>query len=265
MAELGNSLLGLFATEWVNASYPHLPTRVLKAAVSAYVGPKTCGDVAKEWGAAPLLRWFRTPRTPRQSPTLHADALASVPRALLALSFQHYGSLDRARAFAHAHFLSRQVDLRPLIKFRDPKMALVETVAKFGWEKPLSRLLGETGRHSNSPVFVVGVYSSSVKLGEGFGSSLKMAEYRAAEDALLRLYLTRQPSHLVSLPTSTFPARFEPLKTTAETFLKQGKAFAPGTIGESEVLYGSAGRGGPAIGLGRGLKEKEGSTEIAQA
>ena len=60
LATLGNSLLGLFATEHVNATFPHLPTRVLKAAVSAYVGPTTCASIAQEMGASPLLRWNRT-------------------------------------------------------------------------------------------------------------------------------------------------------------------------------------------------------------
>jgi large subunit ribosomal protein L44 len=64
LSTLGNSLLGLFASEFVAASYPHLPTRVVKAAVSAYVGPNTCANVAKEVGAAPLLRWHRTVRRP---------------------------------------------------------------------------------------------------------------------------------------------------------------------------------------------------------
>lgn len=59
LAMLGNSLLGLFATEYLNASFPHLPTRALKAAISAYVGPLTCATVAKEMGATPLLRWNR--------------------------------------------------------------------------------------------------------------------------------------------------------------------------------------------------------------
>ena len=59
LSTLGNSLLGLLATEYIHASYPHLPTRVVKAAVSAYVGPLTCATVAKEMGAAPLLRWNR--------------------------------------------------------------------------------------------------------------------------------------------------------------------------------------------------------------
>lgn len=57
LSVLGNSLLGTFAAEYLHASYPHLPTRVLKAAVSAYVGPTTCAIVAKEMGATPLLRW----------------------------------------------------------------------------------------------------------------------------------------------------------------------------------------------------------------
>lgn len=60
LATLGNSLLGLFASEYVNAAYPHLPTRVMKAAVSAYVGPTTCANLAKEMGAVPVLRWHRT-------------------------------------------------------------------------------------------------------------------------------------------------------------------------------------------------------------
>lgn len=43
------------------------------------------------------------------------------------------------------------------------------------------RLLKETGRFSNSPIFVVGIYSGADKLGEAFGSSLKMAEYRVCD------------------------------------------------------------------------------------
>jgi large subunit ribosomal protein L44 len=60
LAALGNHLMGLFAAEWVAATYPHLPTNVLKAAVSAYVGPTTASTVAREWGAVPLVRWTRT-------------------------------------------------------------------------------------------------------------------------------------------------------------------------------------------------------------
>ncbi|KAI0352311.1 ribonuclease III [Trametes cingulata] len=239
LATLGNSLLGLFATEYVNSSYPHLPTRVMKAAVSAHVGPTTCANLAREMGVTPILRWQRLPTTVASSAVLHADALASVPRALTALVYQ-YRSLHSARRFVERFFFSREVDLRGMIKFRDPKQTLLETVAKFGRERPISRLLKETGRYSNSPVFVVGIFSGADQLGEGFGSSLKMAEYRAAEDSLLRLYLTRQPPHLLQLPTSTFPAG------QGSIYSAEGpeSAYAPVPMGDSEVLYGSAGRAG---------------------
>ena len=62
LSNLGNALLGLFASEFVVASYPHLPTLIVRAAVSAYVGPNTCANVATEVGAAPLLRWYRMVR-----------------------------------------------------------------------------------------------------------------------------------------------------------------------------------------------------------
>lgn len=236
LATLGNALMGLFASEHLHAAYPHLPTRVLKAAVSAHVGPLTCASVAQEMGAVPLLRWHRQPTTPMSPALLHSDALASIPRAITALVYQEI-SLQSARKFVQSFFLSRQVDLRSMIKFRDPKRALIETVEKFGHERPKSRLLKETGRYSNSPVFVVGIFSGQDKLGEGFGSSLKMAEYRAAEDSLHRLYLTRTPDHLLQVASSTFPSKQGNIyKTGSET------PYTPGMLGEAEILYASSGR-----------------------
>lgn len=116
-------------------------------------------------------------------------------------------------------------------------------------------MLKETGRFSNSPIFVVGIYSGADKLGEGFGSSLKMAEYRvcsfylyslatnsntsqAAEDALHRLYLTQTPSHLLRLPSSTFGENANIFKAASEA------QYTPGELGEMEVLYASSGRSG---------------------
>ncbi|KAI0641957.1 ribonuclease III domain-containing protein [Trametes meyenii] len=157
LSTLGNSLLGLFATEYVNSSFPHLPTRVMKAAVSAHVGPTTCANLARELGVTPILRWQRTPTSAANAAVLHTDALASVPRALTALVYQ-YRSLRSARRFAEKFFFSREVDLRGMIKFRDPKQTLLETVAKFGRERPISRYvavskcsthkLGKAGLHS---------------------------------------------------------------------------------------------------------------------
>ena len=60
LEQVGNALMGLFASEYLAAKYPYLPTKVLKAAVTAHVGPLTCANVAQEMGATQLLRWNRT-------------------------------------------------------------------------------------------------------------------------------------------------------------------------------------------------------------
>jgi large subunit ribosomal protein L44 len=101
----------------------------------------------------------------------------------------------------------------------------------------------------------VGIFSGQDKLGEGFGSSLKMAEYRvsvlqvylsviislwalqAAEDSLHRLYLTRTPDHLLQVPSSTFPSKQGNIyKTGSEA------PYTPGVLGEAEIMYASSGR-----------------------
>ncbi|KXN86632.1 54S ribosomal protein L3, mitochondrial [Leucoagaricus sp. SymC.cos] len=251
LSTLGNALMGMFASEYVHAAYPYLPTRVWKAAVSAYVGCTPCANVAQEMGAVPLLRWHRIPKAGAYPAVMHGDALASIPRAITGLIYQRR-SLPSARQFVHSYFLSRQIDLQSMIKFVDPKKALLEMVQKFGREKPVSRLLKETGRFSNSPVYVVGIFSGADKLGEGHGSSLKMAEFRvrppllqlfplcshtlqAAEDALHRVYLTRTPDHLIQLPSSTFPLGLGDVFRGGE----EGEYTTP-DVGFAEVTYASS-------------------------
>ncbi|GAB1521737.1 54S ribosomal protein L3 mitochondrial [Rhizoctonia solani] len=267
LAALGNQLMGLFAMEWIVTTYPHLPTNVVKATVTAYVGPTTSAMIAKEWGVAPLVRWMRKPGALTKRPIYHDDALASVARAIVGLVYHANGSsVEKAREFVHAHFLSRELDIRPLLKYSDPKLALIHTVRKYQREPPVSRLLQESGRESNSPTFIVGVFSGEDKLGEGFGSSLDMAEYRAAENAMHRLYLTRQPVTDSMLPTTTFPSslpvddpttsqekpehQFKLLELSASSsgLGSNDSKYTPGLLGDSEARYGSAGRSGIKVG-----------------
>jgi len=79
LASVGSSLLGLFATEHLNSSFPHLPTRVLKAATNAYVGHQTCANVAQEIGAAALVRWQRKVRVIFRNSYNRSNSLNSLP------------------------------------------------------------------------------------------------------------------------------------------------------------------------------------------
>lgn len=60
LATLGNAVLGVLASELLLASFPHLPTRVTKAALTMYVGPKSLAAVAASWGVAPSRLELRT-------------------------------------------------------------------------------------------------------------------------------------------------------------------------------------------------------------
>jgi large subunit ribosomal protein L44 len=138
LAALGNSLLGLFAAEHLHIAYPHLPGKVLKAAVTAYVGPTTCAAIAREFGGNQLIRWRRSPSAIDRPAILLDDALASIPRSIVAVLYQDK-SIDAARRFFNDHFMSREFDMRSLLRFRDPKLALAKTVSLFKREPPKSR------------------------------------------------------------------------------------------------------------------------------
>jgi dsRNA-specific ribonuclease len=115
LSVLGNSLLGLFATEHVNTAFPHLPTRVMKAAVSAYVGPTTCQSIAKEMGAGQILRWNRTVSTMSMyaGVTLSSDFLYGHhgrlrrPGSLTRIMFELFGDLHLLLLLV-ARFLSHR-------------------------------------------------------------------------------------------------------------------------------------------------------------
>lgn len=293
LANLGNSLLGLFASEHLHLRYPHIPTRVLKAALASYVGPSTSADVALELGLqGKLVRWDPTrleerpsfklnPAKPRTEAGMAAaledaavkerqrkldlalarvnrrkkgfvgsegelrseddgsaqlrrqDVFASVMRALVAVLYQEMG-ITASRQFVSSHFLTRLVPLPAFLKFNDPKRVLSSTLEKYGLPPPQSRLIAETGRLSINPVFVVGIWSDQNKIGEGSGSSLRMAEYRAAEDAMRRMYLAESDPAGFQVPSLTIdvPSHHHGPSLPTDAFVAQ-------PLGRSEVVQGS--------------------------
>ncbi|OCF39515.1 hypothetical protein I317_06674 [Kwoniella heveanensis CBS 569] len=269
LATLGNSLLGMFASEHLSTLYPLLPTNALQSAITAYVGPESLSSVARELGvsvqgggntglpghgrgsnsAGLPIRWSRTvlmernwkermepgvgsSSFPEKTPVgrrfqkfvkkssrgdeaeavvgdngkkgkreSFEDVIASTVRAFVGLIYQEQG-IHAARAFVHAHFLSRALDLSTLFNFKNPLHVLTSVVSSHLAQAgvPVAsnqanierRLLASTGVASQSPLFLVGLFlPSGIKLSEGHGSSKAMAEHRAAVNALLSLFLVR--------------------------------------------------------------------------
>lgn len=252
LSRLGNSLLGLIASEYLHIKYPNLPSRVLKLMVSSHVGPSTLADVANELGlmGQGVQRWDRnglyTQRLPNgathDAPLLNMDIAAQSMRAIVALVFSELG-MATVRAFVHSHFMSRVANLEELLKFRDPKRTLADLCRKYGKPQPQSRMIAETGRLSLGPVFVVGVWSGAVKLGEGAGSKIRMAEYRAAENALRRLYGAERLDGTFSVPTTTLDNVYAGEVPNALRLAGEHVAapYAPLPLGRTEALHATRG------------------------
>ncbi|KAL7423802.1 54S ribosomal protein L3 mitochondrial [Cryptotrichosporon argae] len=244
LAVLGNSLLGLFAAEHLAATFPHMPTTALKAAVTSLVGPAACVSVARELGvgvqggadaglavgrgsnsAGIPVRWRRVrpprdedraPRETGRSTTAGTweEGVASATRALVGLVYQEKG-LPAARDFAHAHFLSRHLDLAALLRIRNPKHVLSHVIAKHLVDAGAAaadagrieaRVLATSAPSSPTPLFSIGLFlPSGLKLAEGSGASKSMAEHRAAVNALHSIFFARAEPHTAPAPA---PAPF---------------------------------------------------------
>ncbi|ORE03615.1 ribonuclease III [Rhizopus microsporus var. microsporus] len=171
---IGKRVTGLFVTEFFHCKYPNLHPQAFEKTISAYIANKTFAQIATELGMQHSIKWTRTEKLGQS--TVLADCLHAVIGAVF-----EQGGEDAAKKFVHDFILAREMDIRPLIKMDEPKRQLSALLRQLGKPKAESRLLSETGRHSSAPVFVVGVFSETEKLGEGFGSSIKMAEFRVSE------------------------------------------------------------------------------------
>jgi hypothetical protein len=94
----------------------------------------------------------------------------------------------------------------------------------------LRSILAESGRNTLSPIFNIGLFlPSGLKLAEGYGSSLRMAEHRAALNALTSIYTARgellvrdhpaQPTERIGmqLPTEVYAPPPEGTETGTRT------------------------------------------------
>jgi dsRNA-specific ribonuclease len=149
-------------------------------------------------------------------------ASTSFVRALVGALHLHAGA-SASKAFHAEHILSRHLQLHQLFAFTHPTRDLSRLCLREGFEPPVARLISETGRHSRSPVFVVGVYSGEDKLGEGAGSSLNEGRVRAAAAALRSWYLYSPTPDDIVLPSDMELAEVKAKKTWKAQMIDVGE------------------------------------------
>jgi dsRNA-specific ribonuclease len=159
--------------------------------------------------------------SPADGVTVEA-ASTSFVRALVGALHLHAGA-SASKAFHAEHILSRHLQLHQLFAFTHPTRDLSRLCLREGFEPPVARLISETGRHSRSPVFVVGVYSGEDKLGEGAGSSLNEGRVRAAAAALRSWYLYSPTPDDIVLPSDMELAEVKAKKTWKAQMIDVGE------------------------------------------
>ncbi|KAI8068441.1 ribonuclease III domain-containing protein [Gongronella butleri] len=197
LAEVGRHAIAYYTLEYLHGKYPNLPSDAFKAVHGAYRSNATLSQLGERVGVQHVMRWERPQELEDSIKEGHQAAVVSCVRALVGALYQ--AQPESAKQFVHEHLLSRPVDLTPVLEstFANPKRQLTAELRRRNQKPAVSRLLSESGRLSRAPVFVVGVFSAEKKLGEGFGSSKKMAEHRACRDALLQFYGVEQKDFML--------------------------------------------------------------------
>ncbi|CAG8522378.1 5067_t:CDS:2 [Diversispora eburnea] len=200
---LGNHALGLYVTEYLHIKYPLIPLPCLQKALTGYCGHVSLAAFGQEVGLQHVVRWhpitdeylykhskIYSNMVPEDKPVkikqvTISNVIAESVQSIIGILYKD----NATQKFIHDHILSREVKIQDTMHLEDPQKELFALMRRKERAQPIARLKGESGALSSNPVFVVGIYSDIDQLGEGYGSSKKMAEFRAFRDALHQYYL----------------------------------------------------------------------------
>jgi large subunit ribosomal protein L44 len=216
----GSELVKFFIYEYLCIKYPKIPVAYLNHTVGLYLEQDTIYSIVKMSGISCAITGFTSIRSDAGKIGSYSEYqlyTESLMATLGAIAINHPRGLVNVRSFVHENITNRMMERsRMLPIINHPKRWLYALMKRLKEPLPVYRMEGETGRQSNSPMFLVGVYSDpitlpeataqrdAVKLGEGYGSSIKVAENRAARNALERYYLYSPTNDaLPKLPSDT--------------------------------------------------------------
>lgn len=208
----GSGLVHFFVYEHLAVKYPRLPLKNLHHSHQQYLGRDLMQHVIATTGISHALIGL-PPTDPLSDGSGFSIYLESIMAILGCIAEHHHQGLAQLRSFVDENVMNRMIERSRLLHIpTHPKRWLYALMKRLKEPIPVYRMEGETGRQSNSPMFLAGVYTegeNSSKLGEGYGPSIRVAENRAARNALERYYLASGSS---SPPSDTLFSRpFAPI------------------------------------------------------
>jgi len=176
---LGDAVLGLIAAQWLYAEHPELPEGDLSKLKAYLVSAPALAGFSTELGVGRELRLGVGEERSggRAKPSLLADTLEAIFGAIYL-----DGGLEPVRKVV-VPLLEEVLAERPRVHEEDAKTRLQEAVQARGWELPEYRVVEETGP-DHAKRFTVEVWIRRRAAGRGAGRSKKLAEQRAAAQAL---------------------------------------------------------------------------------
>ncbi len=180
---LGDAVLGLVVTEYLYAQHPDEEEGTLTNYKSLLVNRLNLGRVAREFdlGKFIFLNESEERAGGRTRDSILADALEAVIGAMYL-----DGGLEPARKMIQKHIAHGLPSLLAETQLQNFKSLLLEYCQRDNKQGPIYLVENEEGPDHHK-VFTVGVLINGIKCGSGVGSSKKLAEQRAAEEALKRL------------------------------------------------------------------------------
>jgi ribonuclease-3 len=179
---LGDSVLGLVTADWLYERHPELPEGELSKLKAQLVSRPSLAWHAERLELGPALRiGIGEERSGgRTKASLLADSLEAVFGAIYL-----DGGLDAARKAILA-MLEETGEERTQLLHSDAKTQLQEVTQAMGLDLPEYRLTGAVGPDHNK-VFTIECWVAGEIAGTGDGPSKKMAEQKAAAEALARV------------------------------------------------------------------------------
>lgn len=179
---LGDAVLGTIAAEWLFRVHPELPEGDLSKRKSHLVSAPVLAGLAEELGIGRALRLGVGEE--RSGGRRKLSLLADSAEAVLGAMFLD-GGLEPVRKLV-TRLLAQVVEERPRLHETDSKTRLQEELQGRGLPLPEYHLVAEMGP-DHEKRFVVECHVCDRAAGRGEGRSKKIAEQRAAAEALERL------------------------------------------------------------------------------
>lgn len=176
---LGDAVLGLVTAEWLYERHPELPEGELSKLKAQLVSKNSLAKWAEQIELGPELKIGVGEE--RSGGRTKANLLADSLEAVFGAIYLDEG-IEAARA-AILPMLRDGEEEKGKLLASDSKTHLQEVTQALGWSLPEYRLVGSSGP-DHSKTFTVECWLEGQRAGSGEGPSKKVAEQKAAADAL---------------------------------------------------------------------------------